>query len=196
MEYLSTETIDTPIEPMQAVASAQGLCALEFVTPDRQHLLQARLARWYHGHRIEQRSHPSIRAAARWLRSYFNGRFDELTELTLDLRGTPLEVRVWQALRRLPIGETIAYAALATHGGSPKGARAAGGASRRNPLSIIIPCHRVIGEQGQLTGYGGGIEQKQYLLTHEAAVSHPHVKETHGETLDRVAPPANSTSVK
>lgn len=179
MEQLCTETIDTPIGPMQAVASVQGLCALEFLTPARQRLLQTRLTRWYPGLRLERGLHPSITEARRWLHAYFRGWFDELPDLTLDLRGTPFELQVWKELRHINLGHTTSYSTLAARVGSPKGARAAGGASRRNPLSIIIPCHRVIGAHGQLTGYGGGIAQKKYLLTHEATVGHPHVRETH-----------------
>ena len=167
MEQLCTETIDTPIGPMQAVASAQGLCALEFLTPARQRLLQTRLIRWYPGLRLERGIHPIIMEARRWLHAYFRGRFDELTDLTLDLRGTPFELQVWKELRHISLGYTTSYSALASRVGNPNGARAVGGASRRNPVSIIIPCHRVIGAQGQLTGYGGGTDQKQYLLRHE-----------------------------
>ena len=112
MEQLCTETIDTPIGPMQAVASAQGLCALEFLTPARQRLLQTRLIRWYPGLRLERGIHPIIMEARRWLHAYFRGRFDELTDLTLDLRGTPFELQVWKELRHISLGYTTSYSAL------------------------------------------------------------------------------------
>ncbi|MBY0246373.1 MAG: methylated-DNA--[protein]-cysteine S-methyltransferase [Nitrospiraceae bacterium] len=167
MNLLSAEIIETPIGNMQAIASARGLCALEFVTPSRQQLLMARLSRWFSTERIEWRSHSVIDDAKRWLQFYFNGRFNELFELMVDLRGTPFELRVWKELRHIKIGRTISYSELATLIGKPKGSRAVGGASRRNPMSLIIPCHRVIGVGGRLTGYGGGVGQKQYLIEHE-----------------------------
>lgn len=167
MNLLSAEIIETPIGNMQAIASARGLCALEFVTPSRQQLLMARLSRWFSTERIEWQSHSVINDAKRWLQSYFNGQFNELFELAVDLRGTPFELLVWKALRHITIGRTISYSELATLVGNPKGSRAVGGASRRNPMSIIIPCHRVIGVGGHLTGYGGGVGQKQYLIEHE-----------------------------
>lgn len=154
---------------MQAIASVHGLCALEFVTPARQRLLKARFRRWFSTERLEWRSHSDINDAKRWLQSYFNGQFNELFELTLDLRGTPFELQVWKELRHIKIGRTISYSELAALVGNPKGSRAVGGASRRNPLSIVVPCHRVIGVSGHLTGYGGGIGQKQHLINHEAS---------------------------
>lgn len=169
MDHLITETIDTPIGNMQAIASVRGLCALEFVKPDRQQLLKARLSCWYSGEKIEWRSNSFINDAKRWLQSYFNGEFKELFEIALDLRGTPFELRVWKELCNIGIGRTISYSTLAGLVGTPKGARAVGSASRRNPMSIIIPCHRVIGVSRHLTGYGGGIGQKRYLINHEAS---------------------------
>ena len=92
MNLLSAEIIETPIGNMQAIASARGLCALEFVTPSRQQLLMARLSRWFSTERIEWQSHSVINDAKRWLQSYFNGQFNELFELAVDLRGTPFEL--------------------------------------------------------------------------------------------------------
>ena len=93
MNLLSAEIIETPIGHMQAVASPRGLCALEFVTPARQQLLKARLNKWFATERLEWRSHSVINDARRWLQSYFNGRFSELFEFAVDLRGTPLRYR-------------------------------------------------------------------------------------------------------
>ena len=169
MNLLSAEIIETPIGNMQAIASARGLCALEFVTPSRQQLLMARLSRWFSTERIEWQSHSVINDAKRWLQSYFNGQFNELFELAVDLRGTPFELLVWKALRHITIGRTISYSELATLVGNPKGSRAVGGASRRNPMSIIIPCHRVIGSDRKLHGFSapGGLVTKTWLLQHE-----------------------------
>lgn len=99
----------------------------------------------------------------RQLDAYFAG---ELREFDLELSpvGTPFQLSVWAALRTIPYGQTRSYGAIAAQIGSPKGARAVGLANGRNPVSIVVPCHRVIGSSGTLTGYAGGLERKRYLL--------------------------------
>jgi methylated-DNA-[protein]-cysteine S-methyltransferase len=103
------------------------------------------------------------------LRAYFAG---ERTEFDLPLApsGTPFQLRVWEALRTIPYGETATYAELAAAVGKPTAFRAVGAANGRNPISVIVPCHRVIGADGTLTGYGGGLERKRVLLELEAGV--------------------------
>ena len=110
-----------------------------------------------------------FREAANQLRAYFAG---ELTEFDLPLAtgGAPFQQRVWAELRRIPYGSTISYGELARRIGNPKASRAVGAANGSNPISIIIPCHRLIGSNGNLTGYGGGIERKKFLLGLEAQV--------------------------
>lgn len=107
-----------------------------------------------------------FRAAREQLEAYFAG---ELEEFTLELApaGTPFQQRVWRALLEIPFGTTESYGALARRIGLPQAARAVGLANGRNPISIVIPCHRVIGADGSLTGYGGGLERKRWLLAHE-----------------------------
>lgn len=102
------------------------------------------------------------------LQAYFSG---ELTafDLPIELRGTPFQRRVWTALQDIPYGETISYGELARRVGNPKASRAVGLANGRNPVAIVVPCHRVIGADGSLTGYGGGLDRKVWLLEHEAA---------------------------
>jgi methylated-DNA-[protein]-cysteine S-methyltransferase len=102
------------------------------------------------------------------LHAYFDG---DLTgfEIPIRLHGTDFQRKVWSHLQDIPYGETISYGELARRVGSPKASRAVGLANGRNPVSIIVPCHRVIGSNGQLTGYGGGLERKTWLLDHEAA---------------------------
>lgn len=97
------------------------------------------------------------------LEAYFNGRLTEF-KLDLDLRGTDFQRRTWEELRKIPYGETISYGQLARRIGNPGASRAVGAANGRNPVSIIVPCHRVIGKNGSLTGFGGGIAVKQFLL--------------------------------
>ena len=89
----------------------------------------------------------------------------------METAGTPFQTTVWNALREIPYGETWSYGELAAHIGHPGSFRGVGGANGRNPVSIVVPCHRVIGADGSLTGYGWGIERKNWLLTHERAVS-------------------------
>ena len=100
------------------------------------------------------------------LREYFAGT-RRTFELDLALRGTPFQVAVWEELCRIPYGDTITYAELARRIGKPSAVRAVGAANGANPIPVIVPCHRVIGSNGTLTGYGGGIERKQFLLALE-----------------------------
>jgi methylated-DNA-[protein]-cysteine S-methyltransferase len=110
-----------------------------------------------------RRDDVGLAEAREQLSAYFAG---ELTSFDLPLapRGTPFQLRVWRALREIPFGETISYAELARRIGSPRAVRAVGGANGRNPIAIVVPCHRVIGADGSLTGFGGGMERKRILL--------------------------------
>jgi methylated-DNA-[protein]-cysteine S-methyltransferase len=103
------------------------------------------------------------------LEEYFAGRRRDF-DLPLSPAGTPFELEVWRALREIPYGQTVSYGALAASLGRPDAARAVGAANGRNPIAVIIPCHRVIGANGSLTGYGGGLERKRLLLDLEAGV--------------------------
>lgn len=101
------------------------------------------------------------------LQAYFRGELKEF-DLPLVMEGTDFQLRVWNALRAIPYGETISYAQLARHVGNPKAVRAVGLANGRNPIPIIVPCHRVIGSDGSLTGFGGGLATKKKLLELES----------------------------
>ncbi len=105
-------------------------------------------------------------SARRQLTEYFQGRRQQF-DLPLDLRGTDFQRAVWAALCEIPFGQTLTYGEQAKRIGNPKGMRAVGAANGRNPIAIIVPCHRVIGADGTLTGYAGGIERKRWLLAHE-----------------------------
>jgi methylated-DNA-[protein]-cysteine S-methyltransferase len=107
--------------------------------------------------------------AVRQLREYFEGRRQEFT-LPLDLHGTPHQVRVWEGLLKIPFGKTLSYGELARLVGSPRAARAVGAACGANPVWPVVPCHRAIGSNGSLTGYGGGLWRKEFLLKHEGAL--------------------------
>ncbi|WIM14231.1 methylated-DNA--[protein]-cysteine S-methyltransferase [Enhydrobacter sp.] len=101
------------------------------------------------------------------MRRYFAGDIAILRSLPVATSGTPFQTSVWRALRRIKDGTTISYAELATRIGKPRAVRAASLANGQNPISIVVPCHRVIGSNGSLTGYGGGLDRKQWLLAHE-----------------------------
>jgi methylated-DNA-[protein]-cysteine S-methyltransferase len=102
---------------------------------------------------------------------YFTGEIGVLDTIPVELNGTPFQKNVWQALRRIPGGSTISYAELAKRIGEPSAVRAVGAANGANPVAVIVPCHRVIGSDGRLTGYGGGLDRKQWLLEHEGVVT-------------------------
>lgn len=104
-----------------------------------------------------------LKEAARQLEEYFQGKRQEFA-LPLAPRGTEFQKKVWKALRTIPYGETRSYGQIAAQSGNPKACRAVGGANNKNPIMIFIPCHRVIGADGSLTGFGGGLEVKKYLL--------------------------------
>lgn len=104
------------------------------------------------------------------MRRYFKGEIGVLNDLPVATSGTAFQTSIWKALRRIKDGTTISYAELAQRIGKPKAVRAAGLANGQNPISIVVPCHRVIGSNGSLTGYGGGLHRKQWLLAHEGVM--------------------------
>jgi O-6-methylguanine DNA methyltransferase len=165
---LCRAVIATPIAEMLALDSGEGLCALEFTGPDQRLVgLEARLRRWFPPHDVVDRETPTIALTRGWLDAYFAGVSADTSELPLDLRGAPFERRVWQELRRILPGTTTSYGEIARRLGSPSASRAVGAANGANPIAIVVPCHRVIGASGALTGYGGGLGRKTWLLEHE-----------------------------
>jgi methylated-DNA-[protein]-cysteine S-methyltransferase len=172
---LSRASVSTPLGEMLALSSDEGLCALEFIGPisgrskrgsGRVVRLERRLAKWFPPHEIEERESNVIRRTRAWLRDYFDGKRADM-ELPLDLRGAAFEKKVWMELLRIRPGETTSYGAIAKTLGSPGASRAVGLANGANPIAIVVPCHRVIGSTGSLTGYGGGLERKTWLIDHE-----------------------------
>ena len=167
--------LPTPLGDMLALSSDEGLCALEFTTvkgrargEERLSRLNARLQRWFPPHEIVDRETPTIARTRRWLAAYFDGTAAEIGDLPFDMRGAPFEKRVWIALRQIPPGHTTSYGAIAQALDAAGASRAVGAANGANPIAIIVPCHRVIGSTGSLTGYGGGLERKRWLLAHES----------------------------
>jgi len=148
--------IDSPYGPLTLVADDGVLCGL-YMTDQRHRPLEETFG---------ERDDTPFAEAEEQLRAYFQGELKEFS-LELRLRGTPFQSTVWQALRAIPYGETRTYGELADTLGNPKASRAVGLANGKNPVGIIVPCHRVVGADGSLTGYGGGLERKQRLLDFE-----------------------------
>lgn len=153
-------TIDSPVGPLLLAASDDGLHLIEF------HESRHRVSR---GPDWEVGDHALLRDAVRQLDEYFAGR-RRAFDLPLAPRGTPFQCAVWRTLSGIPFGETISYAQLAQRVGKPTAMRAVGAANGRNPLPIVLPCHRVIGADGSLTGFGGGLPTKRFLLQLEGAL--------------------------
>ena len=165
---LARATIPTPLGDMLALASDDGLCALEFTGPGKRLTrLEARLHRHFPPHQIVDRDARAIARARTWLEAYFAGISAEIGDLPLDMHGAGFEMRVWRALTRIPAGVTTSYGDIAKALGSAGASRAVGAANGANPIAIIVPCHRVVGATGSLTGYGGGLDRKMWLLDHE-----------------------------
>ena len=145
---------DTPLGDLLLASDNNALVGVWFADTER-----PETGEW-------QRDNGAFGEVTAQLRAYFAG---ELTEFSLELapRGTPFQHRVWDALQRVPYGTTTTYGKLAEGLGDPRATRAVGLANGRNPIPIVIPCHRVIGADGSLTGYGGGMQRKQWLLAHE-----------------------------
>jgi methylated-DNA-[protein]-cysteine S-methyltransferase len=110
---------------------------------------------------------PALQCLAERLQAYFNGDLHALETISVDPEGTPFQREVWRMLQQIPLGQTWSYAELARAVGRPDAVRAVGAANGANPIPIVIPCHRVIGTDGRLVGYGGGLDRKRWLLAHE-----------------------------
>ncbi len=155
---LALKSIDSPVGRLKLVASDKGLVAVLWQNDRPSRVRLDELA--------EDDRHPVLLKAERQLGEYFAGKRKEFS-IALDMRGTPFQKNVWEALLAIPFGETRSYGQLAKQLGNPNATRAVGAANGRNPLSIIVPCHRVIGSTGKLTGFGGGIDTKAHLLSFE-----------------------------
>ncbi|MEO5559131.1 MAG: methylated-DNA--[protein]-cysteine S-methyltransferase [Dokdonella sp.] len=153
MDY---DYIDTPIGPLLLAADEYGLRHIDFPGADQSERIQSH---WRRDRRF-------LGAAIEQLDAYFAGRLHDF-DVALAARGTGFRKTVWDELVRIPYGETISYGELARRIGTPAASRAVGGANGANPLPVIVPCHRVIGSSGKLTGFGGGLPIKQWLLDHE-----------------------------
>jgi methylated-DNA-[protein]-cysteine S-methyltransferase len=169
---LSFDRLFTPIGDLLIVADDDGRLRATFWTdvphhPSRPDDLQRFLERHYAGARIELHPARDLHGLSDAITRYFSGELHAIDALPVETAGTPFQLQVWTALREIPCGSTISYAQLAGRIGRPAAVRAVGLANGSNPIGVVIPCHRVIGANGSLTGYGGGIERKRWLLDHE-----------------------------
>jgi len=156
-------SMESPIGVLLIYAANGSLCGLAFA--DRYDGLKKDLNRRFGGQPVEEDADPA--GAVSRLAAYFAGALDALDGIPADPGGTPFQRDVWTALRRVPAGKTASYSELAALSGHPRAVRAVGLANARNPIPLVIPCHRVIGSDGSLTGYGGGLDRKEWLLRHE-----------------------------
>ena len=147
--------VPSPVGLLTLVAGDRGLAAVLWENDDPKRVRLGPLA--------EKPDHPTLREAERQLDGYFAGHLEEFS-VPLDFTGTEFQKEVWRALTAIPFGETRSYAQIAAQIGRPRAVRAVGAAIGRNPISIIVPCHRVIGANGDLTGFAGGLEVKAFLL--------------------------------
>jgi len=152
------KSIASPYGKLKLVASDKGLAAVLWENDDPRRVRLGALKR--------SSDNPFLNEAEKQLKAYFAGRLKKFT-VPLDFKGTDFQKSVWAALLTIPFGETRSYGEIARQIGRPEASRAVGAANGRNPISIITPCHRVLGSNGRLTGFAGGLEAKDHLLKHE-----------------------------
>ena len=163
-EVLYLDRVKTPIGELLLVADEGGaLRMLEF--SDKPERWRREFKRRFDHAQFQETRNPSGLCAA--LKRYFDGDLDALDTIKTDAAGTDFQRACWKNLRKIPAGTTTSYGALAKKLGKPQAMRAVGLANGANPIAVVVPCHRVIGSDGSLTGYGGGLARKQWLLDHE-----------------------------
>ena len=167
MPSIDVATIASPVGELTIAASAGHVCLVHFGGPSP--ALMSKLKTWYPDATMKIVGDPA--GAVSVLRRYFAGDVACLDEIAVDLHGTPFQKSVWTALRGVRVGTTISYAELAKRIGAPSAVRAVGAANGANPVAVVLPCHRIIGANGSLTGYGGGLDRKRWLLDHEGVVA-------------------------
>jgi methylated-DNA-[protein]-cysteine S-methyltransferase len=173
-ERLLLEPLSTPIGALQLVTDERSILrAIGFGEEDTEMLRQLRS---HYGGLVPE-SGPAPAAIRDALEAYFAGDIAALAEIAWATAGTPFQQKVWTALTDIPAGTTTSYGAIAARIGAPKAVRAVGLANGANPIPIVVPCHRVIGANGTLTGYGGGLERKSWLLAHEGATLPFHLSD-------------------
>lgn len=166
---LETARVDSPIDALTAFVREDRLVALAFSGAEER--VRAHLEKRLGAFTLRTARDPGGARSA--LDAYFGGDLAALDALEVETGGTEFQQRVWRALRRIPAGSTLAYSDLAAAIGSPSAVRAVGAANGRNPVPVVVPCHRVLAKSGSLWGFGGGLERKRWLLEHEGASPPP-----------------------
>jgi methylated-DNA-[protein]-cysteine S-methyltransferase len=154
------DSLESPVGTLWIAATRKGVCAVSFRAPKRKSTQGE----------ASPEARKILKHAASVLARYFAKGNDGFDEIPIDPEGTDFQLSVWNALRKIPHGETRSYGEIARQIGNPRAVRAVGLANGSNPVAIVVPCHRVIGANGTLTGYGGGLEKKNWLLKHEGAL--------------------------
>lgn len=162
MNTIVTRTIETPFGELLAGATTKGICLLEFTDTDRVAMQLPRLEKSFKA-KIETGNSPFFLVLIKELTAYFKGELQDFT-VPLDTNGTAFQMQAWEALLKIPYGETRSYLEQAQVINKPKAFRAVASANRNNRISILIPCHRVIAKNGNLAGYGGGLDRKEFLI--------------------------------
>ena len=160
---LAYERVETPIGALDLVVRDRDVCLFEFARGRRR--VEKKLAARFGDVELHDAVNPL--GYTDRIRAYFEGELAALDEIPVDPGGTTFQGLVWSELRRIPVGRTRSYAEIARAIGRPTATRAVGAANGQNPVAVILPCHRVIGADGTLTGYGGGLDRKRWLLRHE-----------------------------
>jgi len=163
METVALTTIDSPVGKLTVAARGERVCLVHFGPASA--AIRSKLKSWYPEASIQQSQDPA--GAVTVLDRYFRGDLSSLDDLAVELHGTDFQRSVWTALRSVRAGTTKSYAELASQVGAPTAVRAVGAANGANPVAVVLPCHRIIGSNGSLTGYGGGLGRKRWLLDHE-----------------------------
>ena len=158
-----------PFGELLVGASTKGICLLEFTDTQRLEVQLPRLKKAF-SCQLVNGSSPFFILLHQQLQDFFRGHRSDFKDIPLELRGTDFQLKVWEALRDIPYGETRSYQQQAHAISHPKAVRAVANANRNNRISILIPCHRVIGKNGSMTGYGGGLWRKEYLLKLEGSL--------------------------
>ena len=168
-EMLYYDELQSPIGPLTVCATEKGLCLIEFGGFYVKEAVIQQWSRTWAGNGGYQRDEARLAPAITQLKQYFAGELKSF-DVQLDMRGTSFQLQVWEALKSIPYGTVCSYKDVAESIGRPKAVRAVGGANNKNPVPIIVPCHRVVGADGALIGYAGGPEIKRTLLTIEGAM--------------------------
>ncbi len=170
---LLIDRLDTPIGEMLIVMDHDGyLRSVDWADHETRMRRLLKIHCGQDGFRLDRAPSPNGLTDA--INRYFHGDLTAIDNLLIKTNGTPFQCEVWRALRSIPHGTTVSYMELAALIGRPTAVRAVGSANGSNPVGVVVPCHRVIGSDGSLTGYGGGIERKSWLLNHEASAAMAH----------------------